>query len=119
MIGDLLKQLLIALLWHVRAVVARLFGRKPPESITVGPQSAAARRPEKINLRKLSALPGLDAQYLTPIKWPVKRENTLPPELLNDELYKIWWSVSGGLKWSQYFSVYNEIFSPYRSRPIR
>src|ERR1700755_2186112 len=112
MIGDLLKQLFLALIWRMRSAFARLLGRPQPEPITIGPKAAGAHRPDKINLRKLSALPVLDPQYLVPTKWPVKRENTLPPDLLNDELYKIWWSMSGGLKWSQYFSAYKEVFSP-------
>jgi hypothetical protein len=37
----------------------------------------------------------------------------------SEDLYKTWQQIPGGHKWWHYFSAYEKIFGPLRSRPIR
>jgi SAM-dependent methyltransferase len=62
---------------------------------------------------------GLDPEYLAPVQWSLYRTDVLPSELLSDPMYQLWTRVSGGLKWSQYFRVYRELFESRRNEPLR
>jgi hypothetical protein len=119
MIGSLLKQLPVALYRFAKYHSARLLGLRPKRPEVELPQSPVLAPPEKLKLKDLDPAPGLHPHFLAPTKWPVYRVDLVPSELSSDELYKIWRTATGGQKWSQYFSVYQEIFGPYRTQPVR
>ena len=57
--------------------------------------------------------------YLRPVDWPRLRNDLPPPGLASNEIYKLWTTVSGGHKWSHYFPIYQEIFSPLARHSVR
>ena len=111
MIGDLLKQLFIALSGYIRYHVSRVLGLRHPgvqvsaasvENVD-GDEQLATRFDERI---------GLHGSYLEPLAWPTYRDDQPNAELETDPLYMLWITTMGGHKWSQYFSIYREILGP-------
>jgi hypothetical protein len=121
MIGDLLKQLIIALGRYIRYHVSRVFGLNDPAiPVTTEPAKSADRdvqQPTRVDL--LDDRIGLDAAYLEPLAWPTYRNDQPAAELETDPLYKLWRTTRRGHKWSQYFSIYREVFGPLTSSSQR
>jgi len=40
-------------------------------------------------------------------------------EIVSNALYKLWTTIPDGLKWSHYFPIYETIFGPIRTEPLR
>lgn len=112
MIGDLLKQLAIAVPKFVWYQVSRPFRRPRFEA---APPAISANE----SFQSLSDNAGLDSSYEALVPWNAYRSNEPSLELSSDPLYKLWASTSGGQKWSHYFWIYQAIFEPLRTRPLR
>jgi hypothetical protein len=121
MIGDLLKQLIIALGRYIRYHVSKVAGlQKPPTAVvTEANKLSEADALPSNRVDALSDRVALDTSYLEPFQWPTYRKDEPPASLHSDPLYKLWISTRGGHKWSQYFSVYREVFGPLTSMPQR
>lgn len=127
MIGTLLKQFFRALFQFVRYHTMRIL-RIPEKPVPAAPAAALvsdAMKPNTIftatetSLANLSNEVGLDPSYETPVQWPCHRSDVPPPEVLSDPLYKLWAAIPPGLKWTHYFPVYETVFGPSRSSPMR
>jgi hypothetical protein len=116
MIGDLLKQLIIALGRYIRYHVSRVLGLKEPAMPVTAdsPKYGETARPDALADRA-----GLDASYLEPLAWPTYRNDQPAAVLETDPLFSLWKSTRGGHKWSQYFSIYREVFDSLTSSPQR
>jgi hypothetical protein len=118
MLGNVLKQLVVALGKSVRFHSARILALKEP-----GTSVASRASRESISAEQapdaLDAQAGLDAQYLRPYQWPSYRHDVVPEELSSDPLYQMWTGTSGGHKWTQYFAVYRDVFGWLTPRPMR
>lgn len=112
MIGRLLKQLFPALGRYIGYHATRIFRRKKtieePAAVTTLSGTAA-----------MSNLAGLDPTYERPVRWPCYRTDAPTQEILSDELYQLWATTSGGHKWSHYFEIYQAVFGPRRTEPMR
>jgi hypothetical protein len=62
---------------------------------------------------------GLGPEYERAIRWPCYRTNAPSPEVVSDELYKLWTTIPGGHKWTHYFPIYQAIFGPLRRERLR
>ena len=109
MIGDLLKQLPIALVRYVRYHGARVFGSRSTGDPGDQVFDAHAGLPKA----------GLDESYLEATAWPTYRGNSAPQDLRSDPLYELWSKTLGGQKWSHYFSIYRELFGHLTGSPQR
>lgn len=121
MIGDLLKQLVIALGRYIRHHLLRVFGFKRPAT-PVPTDSAKSADGEVQQHTRVDALDdriGLDASYVEPVTWPTYRDDSPVAALETDPLYKLWRTTRGGHKWSQYFAIYREILGPLTGGPQR
>jgi hypothetical protein len=127
MIGTLLKQLLHALgdffSYHTRRAL-----RMPARHVAVAPAAAqVVDSPEpnpvytvtEASIGGLSIQIGLNPWYEESVLWPCHRSDVPPPEVTSGSLYKLWTAIPQGLKWTQYFPVYEAIFGPIRSSPLR
>lgn len=109
MIVDLLKQLAVAFGRYVAFHVRRILGF----SKRINPEKASNSQCAR------GSGVGLDATYLERVPWPVFRDDSVPLAVSSDPLYRLWSKTPGGQKWSQYFSVYREIFAPLVQSPVR
>jgi hypothetical protein len=114
MIGDLLKQLAVAL---PKFILYQL--RKP--FLAAAPESSQPRWPSDVvpAFESMSDDIGLDPSYTNLVPWTAYRDDVPSAELLSDPLYQLWTSTSGGRKWSHYFRIYQSIFEPIRHNPLR
>ena len=112
MIGDLLKQLAIALPRYVWYRAKKAVGAPIPNTPPVPP-------PAGERFDTLTNTIGLDPKYQANVSWPTQRNDALPEYLLSDPLYKLWSTTSGGQKFSHYYSVYRKVFDPLRTLPLR
>lgn len=53
------------------------------------------------------------------VDWPCHRIDVPPEEVSANELYKLWSTIPGGHKWTQYFPIYETVFGPLRKLPLR
>jgi len=118
MLGNVLKQLVVALAKSARFHAARVLPHKEPKA-SVASSAPRESIPKEQALDALDAQAGLDAQYLRPHRWPSYREDAVPKELSSDPLYQLWIGTSGGHKWTQYFAVYRDVFGSLTSHPMR
>jgi hypothetical protein len=114
MLGDLLKQLAVALPKFIWYQFRRPFLPATPKSTQPPPPSEVVPAIESLN-----NYIGLDASYLSLVPWTAYRNDIPGPEVLSDPLYQLWTSTSGGRKWSHYFWIYQAIFEPIRHKPLR
>jgi hypothetical protein len=114
MIGDLLKQLSVALPRYAWYRVQKIFGMSPSAPPVGLPEPSVEPGFDTL----INAI-GLDPRYARRMRWPTHRSEVLPEYLLADPLYKLWATTSGGQKFSHYFSVYRKVFEPLRSLPLR
>ena len=114
MIGDLLKQLAVALPRFVLYQIRKPFLKAPPKPTE--PSRLAAPAPP---FEKMSDSVGLDSFYTSLVPWIPYRNDAPDTELLADPLYQLWTSYSGGRKWSHYFEIYQHTFAPIRHKPVR
>jgi hypothetical protein len=133
MIGSLLKQLFHALGrfigYHTRRVL-----HLPQEPQAPPPAPASVNPPVTVNslvtvsppvtateasISNLSNAVGLDAQYERRVQWPCYRSDVRSQEVVSDTLYKLWTTFPGGHKWTHYFPIYQAIFGPLRTEPLR
>jgi len=130
MIGTLLRQLILALRQWTRYQTLRILKRleervAAPAAPTAPNAVAGAMEPTMVctatdaSIAALSDEVGLDPDYRRPVQWPCHRSDVLPPEVLSDPLYQLWRTIPQGLKWTQYFPVYEAIFAPIRTSPLR
>jgi len=118
MLGDVLKQLVVALGRFGRFHAARILRLNEPKA-SVAPNAPGESMPAEQAIDALNDQVGLDAQYLRPYRWLSYREDVVPEELSSDPLYQLWTGTSGGHKWTQYFAVYRDVFGSLTSRPMR
>jgi hypothetical protein len=118
MLGGVLKQLVVALGQNVRFHGARILRLNKPKA-SGSPNAPEDSMPAERTIDALNDQAGLDAQYMRPYRWPAYREDVVPEELSSDPLYQLWTETSGGHKWTQYFSVYRDVFGPLTARPMR
>jgi hypothetical protein len=126
MIGNLLKQLFPALGRFVWYHTTRVFRpRKMPEAPTavIAPAGSMTPRPTatatEASIGALSDDAGLGPEYERAVRWPFYRANVPSQEVASDGLYKLWTAIPGGHKWTHYFPIYQAIFGPLRSEPLR
>jgi hypothetical protein len=124
MIGDLLKQLLLALGrflgFHGRRILH--LSEKPPTSPPPPPVSKdqnAAYTATEASIANLKDEVGINPQYLRQIRWPCYQTDAPSQEVASDALYKMWTTFPGGHKWTHYFEIYEAIFGPRRTEPLR
>ena len=119
MIGDLLKQLFVALGrfvgYHTRRILH--LPQKPPPPAPM--EQGAVFTATEASISKLSDGVGLDPEYERQVQWPCYRMNVPSQEVVSDALYKLWTTFPGGLKWTHYFPIYQAIFGPLRTEPLR
>jgi hypothetical protein len=123
MIGDLLKQLFMALGrflgYHARRI---LHLRQPPLATAAPPvstESNAVCTATEASIANLSDAVSLDSEYQRRVQWPCYGTDIPSPEVVSNALYKMWTTFPGGHKWTHYFPIYEAIFGPVRSEPLR
>ena len=123
MIGSLLKELFLALGRFIRYHTDRILHisqkspaiPSPPTSVERGPLFIAT----EASISHLSDEIGLDPAYERPVQWPCRRMDAPSQEIVSNALYKLWTTIPDGLKWSHYFPIYETIFGPIRTEPLR
>ena len=123
MIGDLLKQLFVALGQFVEFHGRRIL-RLPQKPRFMAPPSNSMQPTEvstatEASIANLSDEVGLDPQYLRQIQWPCYQTDEPSQEVVSNALYKMWTTFPGGHKWTHYFEIYEAIFGPRRVEPLR
>jgi hypothetical protein len=118
-IGDLLKQLFPALGRFIRYHAARVFHRKETPASPAASQPTPAAVATSASIGTLSDAASLDPEYERPVQWPRRRTNEPSQEVASDVLYELWATIPGGHKWTHYFSIYQSIFGPRRTEPLR
>lgn len=127
MIGALLKRLFVALGRFARYHTMRVLGiwEKPVAAVPMAMPLASdvdastVYTATEASIASLRDDIGLAPEYERPVQWPCYRLGTPPPEVVADSLYKLWTTIPQGLKWTQYFPVYQAIFGPVRLSPLR
>jgi hypothetical protein len=125
MIGDLLKQLLLAVGrfvgFHSRRMLhlAEKPLPSPPPEPPVSAAANVASTTTEASIAKLSNAVGLDPEYLRQIRWPCYQTDVPSQEVISNALYKMWTTFPGGHKWTHYFEIYESIFGPLRTEPLR
>jgi hypothetical protein len=71
------------------------------------------------SISALSDEAGLGPEFERTVRWPCHRTNAPSPEVASDTLYKLWTTIPRGHKWTHYFPIYQAIFGPLRSAPLR
>lgn len=97
MIGRVLKLLGGAMVQYVRFHSARIFKRGQLPSYSIG----------------------LDPHYERLVRWPSHPAAEISPELQSNGVHQIWKGLRGGQKWHHYFAIYEQVFGPRRSQPVR
>jgi hypothetical protein len=126
MIGDLLKQLLLALGrfvgFHGRRI---LHLPEKPRAPFVQPTPPAAVEPQAAytataaSIANLSDAAGIEPRYLRQIRWPCYQTDVPSQRIVSNALYKMWSTIPGGHKWTHYFEIYEAVFGSLRSQPLR
>jgi hypothetical protein len=123
MIGDILKQLFVALGrffgFHGRRMLhlpEKHRATSPPAAL---PEPTATSNATATSIANLSDEIGLNPEYLRQIRWPCFQTDIPSQEIASDALYKLWTTIPGGHKWSHYFHAYESIFGPRRTEPLR
>ena len=123
MIGDLLKQLFLALGrfvgYHARRVL-RLPEKPraaPPPPVSMEPNATSIAT--ETSIANLSDAVGLNPEYKRRVQWPCYQTDVPTQEVVSDALYKMWTTFPGGHKWTHYFPIYEAIFGPIRAKPLR
>jgi hypothetical protein len=62
---------------------------------------------------------GLDPAYERRIQWPGYRRDMPSQAVASDPVYKLRTKIPDGHKWTHYFPIYEAIFGPIRSEPLR
>ena len=120
MIGSLLKELFPALGRFMRYHAARVFpGLGTPGTPAVSAAPTAAATAGVASIVALNDTAGLDPKYLRPVQWPCYRTDVPSPEVASNELFKLWTTIPGGHKWTHYFPIYQAIFGPRCTEPLR
>jgi hypothetical protein len=121
MIGSLLKQLFPALGrfvgYHARRILhlPQKPQASPPRPATGNHMVTAT----EASISALSEAVGLDPEYERQVQWPCHRTDVPPEEVVSDALYKRWTTFPGSHKWTHYFPIYEKIFGPRRTEPLR
>ena len=123
MIGDVLKQLFVALGrffgFHGRRMLhipeKHWASTPPPVPLEPGARSTATAA----SIANLSDEIGLNPEYLQLIRWPCFQTDVPSQEIASDALYKVWTTIPHGRKWSHYFQIYESIFGSRRTEPLR
>jgi len=128
MIGDLLKQLFVALgrffAYHGRRILhlpqkqVAISPPPPPPSTFKEPEAKTATATET-SIASLDDVVGLNPEFLRQIRWPCYQTDVPSPEILSDPLYKMWTTIPGGHKWTHYFHAYESIFGLRRTEPLK
>jgi hypothetical protein len=84
----------------------------PHSSAPSGPVGGAADETAPIQI-------GIDPSLLAMVDWPCYRVDVPPEQVRANELYKLWMTIPGGHKWTQYFPIYEAVFGPLRASPLR
>jgi hypothetical protein len=122
MIGSLLKQLFAALGRFVRFHTRRILGlpQKPEAAAPSGSfDYTAVSTATEASISGLSDVVGINPDYVRRVPWPCYRLDVPSEEVVSDALYQLWAKIPGGLKWTHYFSIYESVFGPIRSKPLR
>lgn len=119
MLGDLLKQLLLALGRFVGFHGRRVLRIPEKPRATPSPNPNISSTATDASIANLGDIVGLDPEYRHQIEWPCYQTDVPSREILSDELYKLWTTVPGGLKWTHYFEIYETIFGPRRNEPLK
>jgi len=122
MIVDLLKDLVRAMGRYIRYHTTRIFNRKQEVRMDTSRRPASPADPAVATpalIETLSNQPGLDAAYERLVQWPPYRENGPAQEVLSDSLYQMWTTLPRGHKWTHYFGIYQTVFGPHRTEPLR
>jgi hypothetical protein len=123
MIGDLLKQLFLALGRFVGYHTRRILHLPQKPQATPPPpapmEQGSVFTATEASISKLSDGVGLDPEYERQVQWPCYRMNVPSQEVVSDALYKLWTTFPRGLKWTHYFPIYEAIFGPLRTEPLR
>jgi len=124
MIGDLLKQLYLALIRLVEYHGRRLLHlpdkprtTPPPPKVSPGPNATYTATENSI--AALTDAVGLDPNLVRRVRWPCYLTDVPSQEVVSDPLYKLWTTFPGGHKWTHYFPVYEAIFGPRRTEPLK
>lgn len=130
MIGSLLKQLFLALGQFVRYHTERILhlphkpvaiphkpdATRPASSVTPSESLTVAT---EASIANLSDEVGISPEYERRLSWPCYRTDVPAQEVVSDALYQLWTSFPGGYKWTHYFPIYESIFGPIRTEPLR
>jgi hypothetical protein len=125
MVGGLLKQLFPALGRFVGYHATRVFRvqKSPNTSAGVaGLTAQEASRPASPDTQSPPAPAdniGLGPEFGRRVQWPCRRSDDVTAEIGANELFKLWATIPGGHKWTHYFSVYEAVFGPIHTRPLR
>ena len=123
MIGELLKQIFPALGQFLRYRIGRVFGRPVKPGIRIAPvlsmAPSATSTASESTIAAMSDEVGLSSEYKRRVLWPSYRPNAPSKEVASNLLYKLWMTIPGGHKWTHYFPVYQAIFDPIRTEPLR
>jgi hypothetical protein len=124
MIGDLLKQLFLAMGrfvgYHFRRILhlpEKPRATPPPPQSSMQPSSVSTAT--EASIANLSDTVGLDPEYKRRVQWPCYRTDVPSTEVVSNALYKMWTTFPGGHKWTHYFPIYEAIFGPIRTEPLR
>jgi hypothetical protein len=123
MIGSLLKDLFRVLGRFVGYHTGRIL-HLPPKPAAAPPPPAStdysgAFTATEASIGNLIDEVGLSSEYERRIQWPGYRRNMPSQDVASDPLYKLWTTIPGGHKWTHYFPIYEAIFGPLRSEPLR
>jgi hypothetical protein len=123
MLLSLLKQLFPALGRFISYHLGRIFRVPKKPAAPRAPTESMAHRDvfnaTEASISGLNGEIGLNPEYEERIPWPCYRTDSPSQEVVSDALYKLWTTVPGGHKWTHYFPIYQAIFGPLRTEPVR
>ena len=122
MIGNLLKQLFLALGRFIEYHARRVFHLTPKPRVASPPPppvSTGYSTANESSIARLSDSLGLDPEYRRPVEWPCHPSDVPTQDVVSEPLYKMWTNFPGGHKWTHYFPIYEAIFGPIRNEPLR
>jgi hypothetical protein len=128
MIGSILKQLFTALGRFVGYHIARILHLPPKLHLAPKPEStsppastddSAVSTATAASIADLSDAVGISPEYEEPVRWPCYRTDVPAQEVVSNSLYQLWKNFPGGHKWTHYFPIYESIFGPLRTQPLR
>jgi SAM-dependent methyltransferase len=122
MIGRLLKQLFAALGGYVRYHTRRILGL-PQNPQSPAPSGSfdytAVFTATEASISGLSDEGGINPDYERRVSWPCYRLDVPSEEVVSDALYQLWTNFPSGHKWTHYFPIYESVFGPIRTKPLR